>query len=255
MERIDRPLEVMRARAASYLLVLVNTLLGYGGMAVWMKRRLGLPIRRGAAVMLNEAFHEIGAMALLAGAFGSLTGQPAVGRAGLICFGLWVAGVLLSRVTRRLGAPRTLLSWFEEPALRHYAGWLALKVGQNLAMGAWVALTLPLFGIRPPLGAAVAITQVVHMARALPVAALGLGVDQLTLTTLFSPWEVGEGSLLAFSVVFTSAVLVSRALLGLPFVGVVTAQLRSQPGLHEDSPSAMTGGGEEAAVVRPSFVH
>lgn len=226
VEGVDRPLDVMRARAASYLLALVNTLLGYGGVAVWLQRRLGVPLRRGSVLMLNEALHELGAMGLLAAVLGSLAGQHLVGRIGLGCFLFYASCILTSRVTRWLGAPATPLSWFEEPRLRHYAGWLGLKVGQNLVMAAWVAAVLPLFGVRPPLFATVAGTQLVHLARAMPVAAFGVGVDQLTLTQVFAAWEPEPGRLLAFSVAFTAALFVSRAGLGLPFAPRVLHELR-----------------------------
>ena len=98
-------------------------------------------------------------------------------------------------------------------------------------MALWIALSLPLFGIAPPLAASVALSQIAHLAHALPIAAFGIGVDQLTFPALFGAWEPASqpGSALAFSVAFTAAMIVSRGALGLVLLPGVLARLRERP--------------------------
>ncbi len=44
----------------------------------------------------------------------------------------------------------------------------------------------------------------------------GVGVDQVTFPTLFAPWDPSGGeSVLAFSIVYTFALVLGRGLLGL----------------------------------------
>jgi len=77
--------------------------------------------------------------------------------------------------------------------------------------------------------------QVIHLTRALPVSAFGIGVDQIAITFLFQAWEPDgkEGHLLAASMVFTFTLIAGRALLGVPFVKGVYDDLIERPDHNE----------------------
>ena len=234
---------MFRARAASYVLTTVSTVMGYGGMAVFAKKRLGVPYRRGGVLMLNEALHEVGSMGLLAlvaglwvDSLGESTQMFQAQLDGVVLFGagtfgFYVLCILASRIGKRLPIKKTALALFEEISLPQYGFFLSLKVVQNILHGVWIALALPCFGIEPPALVSMAFTQVVHLVHSLPVSAFGVGVDQLTVPTLFGPWEPAgsAGLLLAFSVVYTFSMIFSRGVLGLPFVSGVIEDMRILP--------------------------
>ena len=229
---VNRPWELLRLRAASYLLTALSTAVGYGGVVAYLKRRFDVPLGRGTALMLNEALHEVGTVGALA-AWGVLllAGDLAQGYAifcfGAACVAFYACCVLLSRVGPRLGLPKTPLSLFEEISGRQYTAFFFIKLVQNIVHGVWVTFALSCFGVDVPVVASIAITQVIHLARSLPVAAFGIGVDQLTFPALYAAWEPEGGSvLLAFSMVFTCSMLVGRSVLGVPFVQTVLTALR-----------------------------
>jgi hypothetical protein len=229
---VNRPWEMLRLRAASYLLTAVSTAVGYGGVVAYLKRRFDVPVGRGTALMLNEALHEVGTIGALAALSVWLLGSDLEQEYAIFCFGAACVGfyafcVVLSRVGPKLGFPKTPLSLFEEIGGRQYTAFFAIKLVQNIVQGVWVTFALSCFGVDVPVVASIAFTQVIHLTRSLPVAAFGIGVDQLTFPTLYAAWEPeGGGVLLAFSMVFTCSMLVGRAVLGVPFAQTVLAALR-----------------------------
>jgi hypothetical protein len=239
---------VLRVRAAAYILTMLSSVLGYGGIVVYAKRRFGVSYGRGAMIMANEALHEVGSMGLLAlgvALWLTDTGQvPQMAAAqldgvtifGAGCVGLYLAAILASRVFPAPD-PTAPLSLFHDFELRHYAGFMSIKLVQNVIHGIWIVLALPCFGVSPPAIVSIAFTQVIHLVHGLPVSAFGIGVDQLMVPALFAPWapDDGGGSLLAFSVAYTFAMVVGRASIGLLVVrGVVTEiQSPSPDGIEE----------------------
>jgi hypothetical protein len=230
---------VFRARAAATLLSSINTVAGYGGLVYWFQRRLALPASRGAGVILVEAFHELAAIGILATLGAGLIGAGSGGGPGAEtlsqvtwlgagCTGFALFCVLLSRVPNPWARPDGVLQAFADLRLTDYASLLSIKLVQNTLWGLTMAACLPLFGVRPPVVVSIAFTQLVHLARALPMTVFGIGADQVSISTLFGPWETAgtEGSLLAFSVVFTTAILVFRLGLGLPFAPTVLQETR-----------------------------
>lgn len=231
---------VVRARAASWVLATLGIAFGYGGLVFYMRRRLGVPAGRGAALMLNDALHELAAMGLLAaaGAWAVTSGAAEAGGlpaaaimkvgAGLVAF--YLGCVVVSRVTPRLSLPRTALSLFEDIRLPSYAAFSGLKLAQNLAHGLWVVFALGCFGIEVPWLLGVGLAQIVHLARSLPITAFGLGVDQLTFPALYLAFAPAPGALLGFSLVYGAAMLTARLSLGAPFLPRVLAELREGEG-------------------------
>lgn len=222
--------EVLDIRAGAYVLTLVSSAAGFGAMVMYMKRVHGTPLRRGIGIMMVESFCELGSMGfliLLAVAMKPVDGTQGLTGigAGLVAF--FAAGVLVTLASRRFRTKTSLFSIFEELSVGQYGALFGIKSLQNVCWGLWVAFTLPLFGVHPPHVVSVGLSQVAHLMRALPISAFGIGVDQLTFPGLFAPWEQTPGSLLAFSVVFTAAVLAARACLGLLFLRPALRRFRS----------------------------
>jgi len=252
---VDAWRAMVRVKAASYLLTIVSVVVGYGGLVVYAKKAWGVPWRRGVGLMIHEAFEDVGSMGLLAlvlgmgmqgsawlpeAARGQMTGVIGF---GVGCVAFYLVCILISRLTAWWGFPKTVLSIFEEIRLSQYAFFLGVKTLQNVMLGVWVALALRCFGVHPPALFSVASAQVIHLVHSLPVAAFGVGVDQLTIPTLFQPWEGSNdaGALFAFSVAFTFSLVAGRAVLGLPFVRGVWMDL-STSSTESSNPLTHPGG-------------
>ncbi len=129
--------EVLRARAAAYILTMLSSVLGYGGIVVYARRRFGVPMRRGAMLMATEALHEVGSMGILALGMtlwlmktGQVHATAIVQLNGVLVFGsacvvLYVAVVGASQFFPRLGSSESTCFFgaCREPSLhkpRHF---------------------------------------------------------------------------------------------------------------------------------------
>jgi hypothetical protein len=229
-------LEMVRARGAAYLLSIVSMFVGMGGLVVYMHRRHGVPYRRGGAVMLNELLHELGALGALACLASFVVNDAAaVGYARLFgqwAFGAYLACFLASRLTRHLhsGRDRTAtLAIFADQSASQFCRLLIIKLALNAWHGLFIGLALGAFGVDVPLLLAVAGTQIIHLARNLPLSAFGIGVDQVAFPAIFSFWDpTGGAYVLGFSVVYTFALILGRGLVGLVFIRGVIDLAREQ---------------------------
>ncbi|MBN93628.1 MAG: hypothetical protein CL928_06060 [Deltaproteobacteria bacterium] len=243
LARVGRFGEMLRARAASELLMLLSLVVGLGGLAVYVHRRYGVSYKRASGILLVDLLHEaaaIGTLALLAGllvdpsalpasAADELTAVHRVAVGTMVFYGVCVFLSLTWKYLPDAFKRDTPLKVFSEIRAQWFAAFYVLKVVKNLAMGLFVAVGISAFGVKLPVLVGIAFTQVVLLVRGLPVTAFGIGVDQLTIPSLFGPWDpAGEpGQVLAFSAVYTCSLLLGRLALGLPFLKSVLRDARS----------------------------
>lgn len=232
--------DLLRARAATYLLVVVNFLVGLGGLAFYLRRRYGVPAVRGASIAATELVQDLGAMGALTvvavalaprAQGGSAAPLRAAALVGAACAGAWGLAFLLSRLGGLLAPrarPPALLAPLCEASAARWLGLFALKLAKCALFAAFVVAALRCFGLRPPIATAVALGQLALLAHGLPVSAFGLGVDQVTFPALFGAFEAGHpGRALAFSLVYTASLLCGRIALALPFVRGVARDMRA----------------------------
>ena len=220
-------MEMLRVRAAAYVLTIINTFVGMGGVVVYMQRCYRVPLKRGSGIMLVELLQEVGAMAIVAlsaSLFLAEQNSQHIGqviKAALWLLGFYGACYVVSRVSRYFSPTSTrqdIFRTFDDLTSGQFFRLLGIKVLQNLLHGLYVVLALSTFEIHAPQESAMAFAQVIQLARNLPLNAFGIGVDQLTFTTLFMPFESIAGQVVAFSMAYTFAVLFGRALIGLFFL-------------------------------------
>ena len=231
---VGRFADLLRARAATYLLTVISIFVGLGGLVVYGKRKYDVSYSLGTSGMLNELLHELASQCTLAMAVGlvlpaalvpegALLQVRAVMVTGMIGVGFYLLCILVSRLSRYLpeSAPRiAVLDPFVEISLWQYALFYLIKLVQNVWYGLFLAGLLLAFGIMPPLIVSIGFMQIIHLTRAIPVSAFGIGIDQIAIPVLFTAWEPADspGLLLACSLVFTFTLIFGRALLGVPFV-------------------------------------
>ncbi len=248
---VGRFADLIRARAATYLLTVMHVFVGLGGLVVYGKKRYGVSYSRGTTIMLNELLHELATQCTLAMMVGLLLpaalvpdnavdpvrGVMIVGMAGV---GFYFLCILVSRLARFLPEKyrfESPLDPFVDISLWQYGVFYFIKLVQNIVYGLFLAGLLLSFNVIPPLVASVGFMQIIHLSRAIPISAFGIGVDQLVVGVLFQPWEPAgaPGVLLAGSIVFTFAMVAGRALLGVPFLRGVIDDLVERPGDEKET--------------------
>jgi hypothetical protein len=242
---------VLLARGATYILGLLNTAVGQGGMGLYL-HRAGASALRSLGIVLFMLGTQAAALAVVAaagllaeGAAGGpgarAAAAPALAVLGALGAGLAVYLALLARrpawlVRRELFAP----------ALDAGARGLLLATAARLphvllmVVGCWGGLRL--WGVAVPFGRGLVVLAVAVAAMALPVAPSGIGTLELALVALASPFAPGgsaaagaavaraaggthaiataataaqQADVLAFTLVYHLFGLIAQALLGL----------------------------------------
>lgn len=211
--------DVLPVRATAYILSLVNTQLGQGGIAVYLHRRHQIPFWRVTGTVLFLVVIEVYHLALWSSVGAAMRGVPA---------GLWgVYGgmvVLLVLVLWWFSAPRAGRLWqlpvldaFRRARPGQYARLIAYKAPNLLAAIVVHWLALPLFGIHIPFLSLLAFLPLVFFAASLPIAAAHLGPSQLAWTQFFGGYAPGE-QLLAYSLAAHLVFMVMNAAIGVLFL-------------------------------------
>lgn len=241
---VGRFSDLLRARAATYLLTVISIFVGLGGLVIYGKKRYGISYSMGTTIVLNELLHELASqctLAMLVGILlpaalipaGTVMQVQAVTTVGMIGVGIYLFILFISRLARYLPEgfrKKNVFNPFNDITLLQYAVFYLVKLVQNILYGFFLAGLLYAFGIKPPIIVCIAFMQIIHLTRAIPVSAFGIGVDQIAISFLFSSWEPenSPGLLLACSLVFTFTLIIGRALLGVPFLKGVFDDLVKQ---------------------------
>ena len=222
--------DMLPVRATSYILSLVNTQLGQGGLALYLHRRHGLPFWEITGTVVFLSFVEVYQLAfysfigaLVGGELGR--GAPVwvyAGLAAYLAFHLW----FFSRPRGgRIGRARVLATFYQaRPS--HYLRVLLYKTPNLLAAVTVHWLALPLFGMAVPFARLLAFLPLVFFFAALPIAAAHLGPSQAAWVYFFRS-SAPEAGLVAYSLAAHFAFMLMNALIGLLFLRRATAEMSS----------------------------
>jgi uncharacterized membrane protein YbhN (UPF0104 family) len=213
--------DILPVRATSYILSLVNTQLGQGGIALYLHRRHGIPFWEITGTVVFISFVEIYQLALysfigatLSGELGGVAPIPVYAvLAAYLVFHLWY----FSRPrSGKLGELR-LFATFRRARPSHYLRLLLYKTPNLLAAVTVHWLALPLFGMHVPFATLLAFLPLVFFFAALPIAAAHLGPSQAAWVYFFRH-TAPEASLVAYSLAAHLTFMVMNALIGLVFL-------------------------------------
>jgi uncharacterized membrane protein YbhN (UPF0104 family) len=221
-----------RIKSASYLLAIVNYVLGGAALTVLLRRRAGLGLGEAASVVLLVSMTDLlVVLALGSGAAASQTaaGAPTV-RAGLValagigCFG----GLALLRVPGSLGPLERIrtLSVFEAlrhtPA-RHLGQLVALRIVFCLCFIAIAGTTFHAFEVPVATSRLVVGTMILAVIGAIPWAVAGLGPSQMAAVVVFEGVAPPE-TLIALSLVLAAGLIALRLAMGTLVAGEYTRE-------------------------------
>lgn len=229
---------IVRAAAAVYILKIVNIVVGAGGMVVYLNRRFGVPYKRGVAALLmglQNVFVSMGIVAYVTAkllppelipvhAQDQIELAGVVGLSGMGFYLIAFSASMIARVIPGFKDQDHLFTPFIWCKVYAYPALLLLALVQMLSYGLFVIITMPCFDLHPPPLATMALTQVVTLARGLPISAQGIGLDQVTFPFLFQGWGAAS-VIVAFSICYTFSKILIRFAIGVPFFTRATREM------------------------------
>lgn len=242
-------LELVPARAASYVVGFFNTNAGRGTLALHLARRLGSPVLQlGSTVLflvLSEYLHLVAWATIGIAQIRSevarelLWGPPLVAAVWLSVFTYsrltpvhsagsdGGPGGVAARIARALLAPRgwALLRTFRLAPARRYVEIVLLRAPMFFVSLCLHYIAARAFGLSIPFLALVAFLPVIFMIAALPITVARLGTTQAAWVFFFGPYADAP-TLLAFSLAAHLTFVATRALLGVAFLPRAYAEIR-----------------------------
>jgi hypothetical protein len=89
--------DILPVRATTYILSLINTQLGQGGVAVYLHRRYGIPFWEITGTVVFIMFVEVYQLALYSFVGAAAAGELATGRAPLVVYAVMAAYLVVPR--------------------------------------------------------------------------------------------------------------------------------------------------------------
>lgn len=213
--------DILPVRATTYVLSLVNTQLGQGGVALYLHRRHAIPFWEITGTVVFLSFVEVYQLAFYSFVGATVSGE--LGRtaptgvytalAAYVVVHLWY----FSRPRGGRLGQLPFLAAFRKARPRHYLLLLLYKTPNLLAAVTVHWLAMPLFGMAVPFATLLAFLPLVFFFAALPIAAAHIGPSQLAWVYFFGDYAPRE-RLLAYSLAAHLAFMLMNALIGLCFL-------------------------------------
>jgi hypothetical protein len=220
--------DILPVRGTTYILSLINTQLGQGGVALYLHRRHHIPFWEITGTVIFISFVEVYQLALY-----SFIGATASGELDR-SIPAWIYGVLGGYFVGHLwyfGRPGPtaadkvpVFRAFRRAKPVQYLQLLLYKTPNLLAAVIVHWLALPLFGLHVPFTVLLTYLPLVFFGAALPIAAAHLGPSQFLWTRFFGAYAP-EAGLLAYSLAAHLLFMIMNALIGLLFLRRASREL------------------------------
>jgi hypothetical protein len=222
--------DVLPIRATTYLLTLLNSPLGQGGVALYLNRREGIPFLEVASSVLFMMFVELYQLVFFSSVGAVLAPERIEWKLKAVYVGLYlyfVGHVVFFRLAGdRLAKHKAagMLRSFRMAHLRHYLLLVAYKAPNFLMATVVYYFALQCFGLRLPYLQLLMFLPIIFLSAALPIGVAHLGAPQFFWLHFFGDQAPGA-SLVAFSLAAHVTFMVMNATLGLPFLPRATREL------------------------------
>jgi hypothetical protein len=222
--------DVLPIRATTYLLTLVNSPLGQGGVALYLNRREGIPFLEVASSVLFMMFVELYQLVFFSSVGAAIAPARIESSLKVVYVALYayfVVHVLLFRfggawLEKRKAAG--MLRSFRMAGLRHYLLLILFKSPNFLMATVVYYFALQCFDLHLPYLQLLVFLPIIFLSAALPIGVAHLGAPQYFWLHFFGD-QAPEASLLAFSLAAHVTFMVMNATLGLPFLPRATREL------------------------------
>jgi hypothetical protein len=222
--------DVLPIRATTYLLTLINSPLGQGGVALYLNRRESIPFLEVASSVLFLMFVEVYQLVFFS-SLGFMLAPRAIDLPlGWIYLALW-AYLAVHLALFRFGVAWTarlpiagMLRSFRLARPHHYLLLLVYKSPNFLMATVVYYFALQAFGMHLPYLELVLYLPIIFLSAALPIGVAHLGAPQYFWLYFFGD-QAPEASLLAFSLTAHVTFMVMNAALGVPFLPRASREL------------------------------
>jgi len=222
--------DVLPIRATTYLLTLINSPLGQGGVALYLNRREGIPFFAVASSVLFMMFVELYQLVFFS-SLGAALAPQRVDRSLVLVYGALYAYLLVHLIVFRFGgawlAQRKaagMLRSFRLARPHQYLLLLLFKSPNFLMATVVYYFALQCFDLHLPYLQLFMFLPVIFLSAALPIGVAHLGAPQYFWLHFFGD-QAPEASLLAFSLTAHVTFMAMNAALGLPFLPRATREL------------------------------
>jgi len=225
--------DIVRAKGASSVLLVVNHGIGQGAYGVWLARKTGA----GAAVTVGligyvmasdlTALFSVAAVSswLLDIDTATLVDIELIRWAAPVCAVTLVSAIFIGpRVLPRfIPSAKILTPWLSVGSVPYFLS-LGLRSMSLFSVMVMTWLGAHIFGLALPLGASLAYLPIIFLAATLPINVFGFGAVQLVWVAAFDAWATGE-EILAFQLAFQVLGVSAFLLRGLPFLPSVLREI------------------------------
>jgi hypothetical protein len=222
--------DVLPIRATTYLLTLINSPLGQGGIALYLRRRDGTPFLEVASSVLFMMFVELYQLVVFSSIGAALAPRPIdlpLSSVYAALYGYLIVHLLVFRFGGRWidRLPfAAMLRSFRLARPQHYLLLLLYK-SPNFVMATIVYyFALRCFGIGLPYVDLVLYLPIIFLSAALPIGVAHLGAPQLLWVYFFGN-QAPEASQVAFSLAAHFTFMITNAALGIPFLPRASREL------------------------------
>ena|GEM_PF-272328 len=245
VRRFNKPLrfrEILPIRASMYLLSLINTNLGQGGVAWYLHRKIQVPFLEILSSILFIALMEIYQLFLFSTAGVVLYRPVSVEQAELVhvlrivyavAWGVLAVMIIFFAQARRYSTVRAWINDSRAGSISRtfvaarpldYAIVLAIKAPSFVLALLVQHFALALYGIAIPFVKLVLFLPLVFLAAALPIAVAHLGTSQAAWLLFFSA-NAPDAKILAYSLAAHFTFMLCNGLLGLLFLRYASREL------------------------------
>ncbi len=245
VNRFNAPMrlrDILPIRASMYLLALINTNLGQGGVAYYLHRKAGISFLGALSSILFVALLEVYQLFLFStlGVIFYAPKGPAQTEivqvlrvAYIVAWALLAAIVTFFAIARRserirhwveTGRAGAILATFMKARPIDYLAVLAIKAPSFLASVVAQYYALALYGIAVPFVKLVLFLPLVFLAAALPIAVAHLGTSQAAWLLFFSG-NAPDVKILAYSLAAHFTFMLCNGLIGLVFLPRASREL------------------------------
>jgi hypothetical protein len=223
----------LAARGGSYLASVVNYEVGQGLLAWYLSRSQNLPLLTSIGRCVLLTFHDMTVLLAL-GLLGSLlSDEPRVRPIRIFC-AAGLGGVMVLALALNLLPAARLRRWRATRWGAGFVGWnlirsarLCLLRGVYFAIIIFYAATaLPLCGVSLDYSLIGSVIPLVLLADGLPISASGLGTRENVLLLLLHPEPDARGTVLAFSLIWSSGLIIGRSAIGLFYLWLMPSVVR-----------------------------
>ncbi len=200
--------DVLAVRGATYVISLLNYLVGQGGIAYYLHKG-GVPTLRATGVslfMMGTTFVGLLLTTAITLTLGSFENDALQWTVMLLC-GAFALYLVIIQIAPAFVARRDLFAPLFTAGLRGHAITIAARLPHVaiIVLGHWLAMVA--WGIPVPFWYAMGTLPVVAIATVLPISPAGLGTTQAALVYFFSTYAAGvteatrDANVLAFAIV------------------------------------------------------